>query len=80
MLSGLQVAIKEDMEMVGFDGMVETSTIAAKTTCCILELILEGKQRAPVAQWVVRPTRTRLVPKSKHNWCKNPLALAMIAS
>ena len=36
--------------------------------------------RAPVAQWVVRPTHTRLVPESKHDWCKNPLVFAMIAS
>ena len=35
---------------------------------------------APVAQWVVRPTHTRLVPGSKHAWCKNPLVFAMIAS
>ena len=35
--------------------------------------------RALVAQWVVRPTHTRLVPGSKHDWCKNPLVFAMIA-
>ena len=34
---------------------------------------------ALVAQWVVRPTHTRLVPGSKHDWCKNPLVFAMIA-
>ena len=28
----------------------------------------------------VRPTHTRLVPGSKHDWCKNPLVFAMIAS
>ena len=36
--------------------------------------------RAPVAPWVVRPTHTRLVPGSKHDWCKNPLVFAMVAS
>ena len=32
-----------------------------------------------LAQWVVRPTHTRLVPGSKHDWCENPLVFAMIA-
>ena len=36
--------------------------------------------RAPVAQRVVHPTHTRLVPESKHAWCKNPLAFVMMAS
>ena len=36
--------------------------------------------RAPMAQWVVRPTHTRLVPGSKHDWCKNPLVFVMTAS
>ena len=36
--------------------------------------------RAPVAQWVVCPTHTRLIPGSKHDWCKSPLVFAMIAS
>ena len=35
---------------------------------------------APVAQWVVRPTHTRLVTGSKHDCCKNPLVFAMITS
>ena len=35
--------------------------------------------RAPVAQWVVHLTRTRLIPGLKHDWCKNPLVFAMIA-
>ena len=35
--------------------------------------------RALVAQWVVHPTHTWLVPGSKHDWCKNPLVFAMIA-
>ena len=33
-----------------------------------------------VAQWVVRPTHTRLVTGSKHAWRKNPLVFAMIVS
>ena len=36
-----------------------------------------------VAQWVVRPTHTRLVLESKHTWCKNPknpLVFAMIVT
>ena len=38
------------------------------------------REVSPVAQWVVRPTHTLLVPGSKHDWCKNPLVFAMIAS
>ena len=33
-----------------------------------------------MAQWVVRPTHTRLAPGSKHTQCKNPLVFAMIAT
>ena len=36
--------------------------------------------RAPVTQWVVRPIHSLLVPGSKHDWCKNPLVFAMIAT
>ena len=43
---------------------------------CIIKLPL----RVPVVQWVMHPTRTRLVPGSKHDWCKNPLVFAMIAT
>ena len=35
---------------------------------------------ARVAQWVVCPTHTRLVPGSKYDWCKNTLVSAMIAT
>ena len=42
---------------------------------CLLLLLL-----LLLAQWVVRPTHTRLVPGSKHTWCKNTLVFAMIAS
>ena len=42
--------------------------------------VVANTQRAPVAQWVVRPTHTRMVPGSKHDWCKNPLVFAMIAT
>jgi len=31
LVSAIQVAVKEDLEMMGFDGMAETCTIAAKT-------------------------------------------------
>ena len=37
-------------------------------------------QGAPVTQWVMRPTHNRLVPGSKHDWCKKPLVFAMIAT
>ena len=33
-----------------------------------------------MAQWVVRPIHTQLVPGLKHNWCKNPLVFAVIAT
>ena len=36
--------------------------------------------RAPVAQWVVRPTHTQLVPGSKHAWCKKPTCVCYEAS
>ena len=39
-----------------------------------------NKLESQVAQWVVCPIHTRLVPGSKHDRCKNPLVFAMIAS
>ena len=47
-----------------------TEPLRLRTLCCVWAL---------VAQWVVRPTHTRLVPGSKHAWYKNPLVFAMIA-
>ena len=43
-----------------------------------MEIIYNGG--APVAQWVVRSTHTQLLSGSKHDWCKNTLVFAMIAS
>ena len=45
-----------------------------------LFFVVEQRERAPVAQWVVHLTHTQLVPGSKYDWCKNPLVFAMIAS
>ena len=35
---------------------------------------------SPSGSVVVRPIHNRLVPGSKHDWCKNPLVFVMIAT
>ena len=78
---GLGAALMQNDRVVAYASRKLTG-VETRYSCIEREFlgILFALNQAPVAQWVLRPTHTRLVPGSKHDWCKSPLVFAMIAT